>query len=136
MNRTLTCIAVAALVIVGCRKKAATPDTDATASPPVAGSSAPPAPKGTFTPAPAMPADSSAAKAHSAMDQKLASGNPQLQLQVLDELVQAWVMSKGSTPKDLDELVKAKMLNSVPLAPPGKRFVIDQKKGRVVLGNQ
>ncbi len=69
------------------------------------------------------------------MDQKLASGNPQLQLQVLDDLVQAWVMSKGSLPKDLDELVKAKMLNSVPAAPPGRRFVIDARKGHVVLSN-
>ncbi len=135
MKRTITCIAVVALVIVGCRKKAATLDADPTASAPAAGSSAPSAPKGTFTPAPALPANSPAAKAHSEMDQKLASGNPQLQLQVLDDLVQAWVMSKGSLPKDLDELVKAKMLNSVPPAPPGKRFVIDAKKGHVVLGN-
>ena len=69
------------------------------------------------------------------MDKKLASGNPQLQLQVLDDIVQAWVMSKGTLPKDLEELVKAKVLNSVPPAPPGKRFVIDAKKGHVVLGD-
>ncbi|NBV21157.1 MAG: hypothetical protein EBS05_04440 [Proteobacteria bacterium] len=82
-----------------------------------------------------MPANSPAAIAQSELDKKLASGNPQLQLQVLDDLVQAWVMSKGSLPKDLEELVQAKMLNSVPAAPPGKRFVIDPKKGHVVLGN-
>lgn len=127
MKRTIICIAVAALVTIGCRKKAATPNAD---------SSAPPAPKGEFTPAPAVPADSPAAKANSEMDQKLASGNAQLQLQVLDDLVQAWVMSKNSIPKDLEELVKEKMLSKVPAAPPGKRFAIDQKKARVVLVNQ
>lgn len=70
------------------------------------------------------------------MDQKLASGNVQLQLQVLDELVQAWVMSQNSIPKDLQALVGAKMLTKVPTPPPGKRFAVDQKTGRVVLLNQ
>ena len=70
------------------------------------------------------------------MDQKLASGNVQQQVQVLDELVQAWVMTKNSIPKDLEELVKAKMLSKVPIAPPGKRFAVDQKTGRAVVVNQ
>lgn len=136
MKQAILCFAVMAVVIAGCRKKSSGPDASPSDPTPATGSSGSPAQKGTFTPAPAVPADSPAAKAHREMDQKLASGNPQLQLQVLDELVQAWVMSKGSPPKDLGELVKAKMLNSVPPAPPGKRFAVDQKQGRVVLANQ
>ena len=136
MKQALLCLCAVVLLVAGCRKKAnpsseAVPVTPGAASDPASA----PAPKGTFTPAPALPANSPAAKAHSEMDKKLASGNPQLQLQVLDDIVQAWVMSKGTLPKDLEELVKAKVLNSVPPAPPGKRFVIDAKKGHVVLGD-
>lgn len=137
MKLIIICCLLAALVSVSCRRKTppADPGTPAATSQPD-GSPAPAAPKGEFTPAPAVPADSPAAKAHSEMDQKLASGNVQLQLQVLDELVQAWVMSQNSIPKDLQALVGAKMLTKVPTPPPGKRFAVDQKTGRVVLLNQ
>ena len=137
MKLNIICCLLAALVSVGCRRKTppADPGTPAATSQP-AGSPAPAAPKGEFTPAPAVPADSPAAKAHSEMDQKLASGNVQLQLQVLDELLQAWVMSQNSIPKDLQALVGAKMLTKVPTPPSGKRFAVDQKTGRVVLLNQ
>jgi len=137
MKLIIICCLLAALVSVGCRRKTpqADPGTPAATSQP-AGSPAPAAPKGEFTPAPAVPVDSPAAKAHSEMDQKLASGNVQLQLQVLDELLQAWVMSQNSIPKDLQALVGAKMLTKVPTPPPGKRFAVDQKTGRVVLLNQ
>lgn len=132
MKLTITCCLLAALLAVGCRKKTTPADPSTQATP----STAPAAPKGEFTPAPAVPANSPAAKAHSEMDQKLASGNVQLQLQVLDELLQAWVMSQNSIPKDLQALVGAKMLTKVPTPPPGKRFAVDQKTGRVVLLNQ
>lgn len=137
MKRALTCCLLTALLAVGCRKKPAATDSSATAtgSDPSA-ASAPAAPKGEFTPAPAVPADSPAAKAHRELDQKLASGNVQQQVQVLDELLQAWVMAKGVIPKDLEELVKAKMLSKVPTAPPGKRFAVDQKTGRAVVVSQ
>ena len=129
---------LAAALAVGCRKRSTGPAPDAGAgapSQPSSGGATTPAPAGTFTPAPAVPADSPAAKAQKELDQKLASGNVQLQLQVLDDLVQSWVMSKGSLPKELEELVQAKMLTSLPTPPPGKRFVIDPKRGHVVLGN-
>ena len=137
LKRSLWLAVAAFIVCVGCRKKPAPADPGAPAvgSHPSA-NSVPAAPKGEFTPAPAVPADSPAAKAHSEIDQKLASGNVQLQLQVLDELLQAWVMSQNSIPKDLQALVGAKMLTKVPTPPPGKRFAVDQKTGRVVLLNQ
>jgi hypothetical protein len=84
----------------------------------------------------AGPANSPAAVAQSELEKKLASGNPQLQLQVLDDLLQAWNMSQGAPPKDLEDFVKAKMLLRLPQPPPGKRFAIDQKLGRVVLVSQ
>ena len=70
------------------------------------------------------------------MDQKLASGNAQLQLQVLNELLQAWSMSKNSAPKDLNEFVTAGMLTKLPVPPPGKKFALNQQGTAVVLVNQ
>ena len=132
MKLAITCCLLSVILAVGCRKKTTPADSNTAATP----TAAPAAPKGEFTPAPAVPADSPSAKAHTEMDQKLASGNVQLQLQVLDELVQAWVMSQNSIPKNLDALVQAKMLAKLPTPPPGKRFAVDQKTGRAVLVNQ
>ena len=130
-------LAASTLAFGGCRKRGGTAaSSPGTTDPKASSSSAPAAPKGEFTPAPAVPADSPAAKAHREMDEKLASGNVQLQLQVLNELVQAWVMSQNSTPKSLQVLVEAKMLTKLPNPPPGKRFAVDQKTTQVVLVNQ
>ena len=130
-------LAASTLAFGGCRKRGGTAaSSPGTTDPNASSSSAPAAPKGEFTPAPAVPADSPAAKAHSEMDQKLASGNVQLQLQVLDELVQAWVMSQNAIPKNLEALVQAKMLATLPSPPAGKRVAVDQKTGRAVLVNQ
>lgn len=87
-------------------------------------------------PALPVPADAPVAKAQTELDRKLASGNPQIQVQVLDELLQAWAMSNPELPKDLEEFVRAGMLTKIPPPPPGKRFLIDRKKARVVLANQ
>ena len=128
-------LAASTLAFGGCRKRggtaASSPATPDSQDP----SSSAPAAKGNFTATPAVPANSPAAKAHSEMDQKLASGNVQLQLQVLDDVLQAWVMSQNTIPKDLGELVRAKMLSKLPIAPPGTRFAVDQKTGRAVLVN-
>ncbi len=133
------CFALAAstLAFGGCRKRGGTAaSSPATPDAQDSSSSAPAAPKGNFTATPAVPANSPSAKAHSEMDQKLASGNVQLQLQVLDDVLQAWVMSQNTIPKDLGELVRAKMLSKLPVAPPGKRFAVDQKTGRAIMVNQ
>ena len=132
MKIAIACCSLAVLLSVGCRKKSTPTDSNAEATT----SAATAASKGEFTPAPAVPAGSPAAKAHSEMDQKLASGNVQLQLQVLDDLLQAWVMSQNTIPKDLEVLVQSKMLVKLPSPPPGKRFAVDQKTGRAVLATQ
>lgn len=84
----------------------------------------------------APPAGSEAAKALNEMDQKLASGDVQAQLQVLSQLLQAWVMTKNSFPASVDEFVQAKMIAKVPAPPAGKKFVIDRQGVRVVLADQ
>lgn len=125
------------IISAGCRKRPA-PPTSVSADPGTPSSAAPNAqtPKGAFVPALAVPPDSPAAIAQTELDRKLASGNPQLQVQVLDELLQAWVMSKNELPKDLEEFVRAGMLTRLPVPPPGKLFMIDRKSGHVVLANQ
>jgi len=82
------------------------------------------------------PPGSPAAKALNEMDQKLASGDVQAQLQVMSQLLQAWVMTKNSFPTSVDEFVQAKMIAKVPAAPAGKKFVIDRQGVRVVLADQ
>ena len=87
-------------------------------------------------PAPAPGVSSQAAAANHALQSDLASANPELYLKTLTELLNAWVMSKNTLPKDLDEFVKAKMIPKLPTPPPGKKLAIDQKGMRVVLVDQ
>ena len=131
MKLVIACCLLVALLSAGCRKKSGSADSNQSGDLPATAT-----PKGEFTPAAAVPADSPAGKAQSELDRKLASGNPQLQLQVLDELLQAWNMSKPAPPKDVEDFVRAGMLSKIPPAPAGKRFAIDQKSGHVVLVNQ
>jgi hypothetical protein len=138
MKPLLIVCVLATVISVGCRKRAGSTSEGASGASPVASgeASAAQTPKGAFVPALAVPTDSSAAKAQTELDKKLGSGNPQLQVQVLDEILQAWAMSNPELPKDLEEFVRAGMLTKIPTPPPGKRFMIDRKTGRVVLANQ
>jgi hypothetical protein len=128
----------ATLFSAGCRKRASTNAANAPVPAETAPGGATPTqtPKGAFVPALPVPADAPAAKAQTELDRKLASGNPQVQVQVLDEILQAWAMSNPELPKDLEEFVRAGMLTKIPSPPPGKRFLIDRKTARVVLANQ
>lgn len=116
MKRAILCLSVLTLLTsTACRKKGAdSGNTGVTQAPP----------------------DSAAGKALSEMDQKLASGDVQAQLQVLNQLLQAWVMSKNSFPGRVEEFVKAKMIAKVPVPPAGKKFLIDTKAVQVVLADQ
>jgi hypothetical protein len=135
MNRAILCLSLAGLILASCKKNnevaLPTGGEDAAGAQGAAGQ-----PKSAFVPPVAGPANSPAAMAQSELEKKLASGNPQLQLQVLDDLLQAWNMSQSTPPKELEDFVKAKMLIRLPQPPPGKRFAIDQKLGRVVLISQ
>ena len=54
-------------------------------------------------------------------------------LQELNEVIQAWFTSRGKAPESLEEMAKARFIPKVPTPPPGKQYVIDKEKLRVVL---
>ncbi len=54
----------------------------------------------------------------------------------LNQAIQMFQAQEGRYPKDLDELVKAKLINQVPKAPYGKKFEYDAATGKVTVVNQ
>lgn len=54
-------------------------------------------------------------------------------LNELNEAVQAWFTSRGQAPNSLEELAKARFISKVPTPPPGRQYIIDKEKLRVVL---
>lgn len=51
-------------------------------------------------------------------------------------LVQDFYAKNGRVPKDINELVTAKMIQTPPKPPPGTRYVIDAKNRQVVIVRQ
>lgn len=54
----------------------------------------------------------------------------------IDEMtaaLEAWFTSRGSAPKNLEEMVKAGFIKKLPTPPAGKEFAIDAKNLKVVL---
>ena len=45
-------------------------------------------------------------------------------------------MTQGRLPETLDDLVKAGLIDRLPTAPPGKKYMLDAKKTGVILVNQ
>lgn len=62
-----------------------------------------------------------------------AEKSPQASLVLLNETLQNWLLRRNSFPADPQEFVAAGMLPRLPVAPPGKRFVVDTQLKRVVL---
>ena len=120
------------LMVVGCRKKAANPDATPDAAQ---------LPKGT---APVVNATKSGevglkttvvpntpqAEAVTALNRDLASGNPQLVLKRLNELLDAQEMSGKGAPKSVEDLVRAGLLAKAPTAPAGQRYALNPKTRR------
>lgn len=65
-----------------------------------------------------------------------AEKSPQASLALLNETLQNWVLRQNRFPTNLQEFVAAGMLPRLPIAPPGKRFVMDTQQKRVVLADQ
>jgi hypothetical protein len=61
------------------------------------------------------------------------TGEDMMDLGQLTRLLRRYTVEKQQVPKDLRELVGAKYLTSLPVAPAGRRFVIDRKKVEVKL---
>jgi len=65
-----------------------------------------------------------------------AERSPQASLELLNELLKDWVLTHSTFPNDIQEFVTKGALPRLPVAPPGKRFVIDPQQRRVVLVDQ
>lgn len=60
-------------------------------------------------------------------------GQPTTAEKVMNRALEIYVEGMGKPlPKDLNELVQAKVLQSIPPAPNGKNWVIDTKQGKIV----
>lgn len=56
---------------------------------------------------------------------------------MIQKAIEIYVEGLGkSWPKDLNELVQAKVLRAIPPAPPGKKWALDGKQYKVLLTNQ
>ncbi len=65
-----------------------------------------------------------------------AEKSPQTSLDLLNETLKNWVLRKSNYPKDPQEFVTAGILPRLPNPPPGKKFVIDAQRVRVMLANE
>ncbi|MEN9574337.1 MAG: hypothetical protein RL514_2192 [Verrucomicrobiota bacterium] len=131
MKISLLCLAVVgALTVSACHKRTAPAPVESPAKPetapaPVVGSASGAA-VATF--APEVVAD-----AMKPFAKDLDSKSPNDHLRVLNEALTFWQASGRPFPKDLSELVTAKLLQRLPVPPPGKQFVLDRAKNQVVL---
>ena len=120
-----------AIAVAGCGKKPEPPalPPPEPASKPIAESLPPPPALPTVAPPgnsnPALPQKTEAEAATIAMAQSRAMG--------ISMIVEQFYEKNGRVPKDLNELVAAKMLLKVPAAPPGMRYVIDAQSRRVAV---
>jgi hypothetical protein len=64
---------------------------------------------------------------------KLISDNPEENLEVLNDALQAWIAAKGTLPEKIGDLVAEELLPMLPMAPQGKIFTIDRDAKVVVL---
>ena len=64
---------------------------------------------------------------------KLISDDPEENLEVLNEALQMWLVTKGKLPEKIGDLVAEQLLPMLPMAPQGKIFVLDREAKRVVL---
>lgn len=92
-------LTIAAVTLVGCRRKPAAPDPSSSTAP--------------------VPGQAPGAASDITADPNMAFGT--------------FLMAKGRMPTNMQEMVTEKFLRAVPPAPPGKKYVIDPKAGRVVL---
>lgn len=115
------------LTLAACRKRA-TPAPPA--SPEDTKAASGPAAPGTTG---AVFAPEVAAAAMKPFEKDLDSKSSNDHLRVLNEALTFWQASGRPFPKDLNELVTAKLLKRLPVPPPGKQFVLDRAKNQVLL---
>jgi hypothetical protein len=64
------------------------------------------------------------------------AATPAAQAKILTSALVTYEESHAGTPNDLNQLVEKRLVDRLPLPPPGKKFAIDPKKHEVVLINQ
>jgi hypothetical protein len=115
--KTVLCLLAISLVLAACGQK----------------SEQPPAKTGTNTAASggATPAPASGGDYLGALVKAQQSAVKTVDVSSLDKAIQMFEADKGRFPKDLDELVKEKVIPKIPDAPNGMKFVYDANAGTV-----
>jgi hypothetical protein len=133
-NFCLTSTVCFAVVFAGCGKKPAADTGDASAPAPSApttvsvgdDSAAPPPP-----PPVAAPTEPAAPRPDGPPQEENVDGLTQI-----TRAIQSFAISNERPPKDLNELVKAKLIPALPTPPPGKKFLYDPSRMSIKLVNQ
>lgn len=64
-------------------------------------------------------------------------GQPLAAEKLMNWALEIYVENMGNAPPtDMNELVRAKVLQSIPAPPPGKKWAFDPKQGKIVLAGQ
>jgi len=118
----LTLAAIALLAAIACKKSEAPPPL-----PPMNV-----APKPGGNPAASEPATGAAPAEQVSLAKELdakgiTSDQEEQNRAALNMALRAWLMMKPDAPKDLNELVAAKLISRVPPPPPGKKWVADAR---------
>jgi hypothetical protein len=120
-------LAIAVFALPGCsRKKAEAPPPQAEAPAPS------PSPK-TETGVPAPPPAEAAPAPEPAVTTKASNDSAYIKEmeQTLNEFLGDYVRANHRIPKDINEMLNLKIITSIPAVPAGKRWVIDQKTGKI-----
>lgn len=137
MKSILLPVVIAALFMAsGCRRRS-TPTAPTPAPAPQAGEqNSPTATKGASGAALASPAvpNSPQAEAMNTLNRDLQSGNPQVVIARLNELLAVWEMSGKPLPGSVDDFVRGGLITQAPVPPGGGRYVINPKTRTFVVG--
>jgi hypothetical protein len=127
MKWHLALLLIVSLAYVGCGKKEQGPAArEVTAPKPLENNdgAAPPPPDPTAPPADAPP------------PQPTEGGDPPRPVETLNSQLSEYLANGGKMPSTMEELARLKLVPQIPAAPPGKKFVIDSNKRKVIMVNQ
>lgn len=128
----LVLVVITLVVVQGCRRKPATPQSELAAEAPKNEEAHPSA-----TSKQPVAATSTVSPKQPAPDRlPTAPNDSSLRLPIHQELTGAihlYQMDNRKMPADFDALIKAKYLKAMPQPPPGKRFALDRNRMQVVI---
>ena len=115
----LLLVAVSVLLFAGCKKSADPQATPITSPQPIE------------TPASSSPATAAPPKTSEQAEATLAASLAQL-----TQVLRKYSAEKQQVPKSLQELVTSGYITELPVAPPGKKFAINEKRVEVIIVNR